>query len=188
MKTYPLSQSQMGILLEMMQYPQITQYNLRYTVSFPKTIDLDRLERAVKTIYASRPEWRIRFLMEGDEPRQTVDDSRELKVTRLVMTEAQCEEYLKEPMKPFDPFNDILCHFQFVETPERILNISDFSHLISDGLSIALLFAKRDIPLAYDGKPLPEQSYGMLSWAEDEDATFHTSFYEKDKAYYLEHC
>ena len=74
MKTYPLTQSQLGIFLEMMQHPQMTQYNLGYMTSLPKSIDLDRLEQAFRTIYATCPTFRIRFLTEGDELRQTVDD------------------------------------------------------------------------------------------------------------------
>lgn len=187
MKTYPLSQSQMGIFLEMMQHPQMTQYNLGYIFPLPSHIDLDRLEQALRAIYAARHEWRIRFLMEGDEPRQMVDDSRELKVERLTMTEDQCETYLSEVREPFDPFNDVLCRFWLIELPERKMLVFDFCHLISDGLSLALIFGKTDLPLAYDGASLPEMLYGILSWTEEEGNTFQTPTYEKDKEYYRQH-
>ena len=98
MKTYPLSQSQLGVFLEMMQHPQMTQYNLGYMSSLPKSIDVDRLVQALKTIYVTRPEFRIRFLMEGDEPRQTVDDTRELPIIKLTMSESECEIH-------FSPFH-----------------------------------------------------------------------------------
>ena len=55
MKTYPLSQSQLGVFLEMIQHPQMTQYNLGYMTSLPKSIDLDRFEQALRTIYANCP-------------------------------------------------------------------------------------------------------------------------------------
>ena len=187
MKTYPLSQSQLGVFLEMMQHPQMTQYNQGYMSFLPKSIDIDRLEQALKTIYATYPEFRIRFLMEGDEPRQTVDDTRELPIVRLTMTESECEKYLKKALKPFDPFKDVLCRFYLIETPDRIVFLVDFSHLISDGMSIALIFGKVYLPLAYAGMPLPEQPYGLLSWAEDEKSTFHTTAYEKDRDYYHQH-
>ena len=168
MKTYPLTQSQLGIFLEMMQHPQMTQYNLGYMTSLPKSIDLDRLEQAFRTIYATCPTFRIRFLTEGDELRQTVDDTRELPIFRLTLSEPECEEFLQKALKPFDPFNDVLCRFHLIETPDRIVFLVDFSHLIADGTSIALLFGKVYLPLAYAGMPLPEQHYGLLSWAEDE--------------------
>ncbi|MBR1542691.1 MAG: hypothetical protein IJ628_08800, partial [Bacteroidaceae bacterium] len=91
MKTYPLSQSQMGIFVEMMQHPQMTQYNLGYMTSLPKSIDLDRLEQAFRTIYATCPAFRIRFLTVGDEPRQTIDDTRELPIFRRTLSESECE-------------------------------------------------------------------------------------------------
>ena len=140
MKTYPLSQSQMGIFLEMMQHPQMTQYNLGYMTSLPKSIDLDRLEQAFRTIYATCPAFRIRFLTVGDEPRQTVDDTRELPIFRRTLSESECEEYIQTALRPFDPFNDVLCRFHLIETPDRIVAILDFSHLIADGMSVALLF------------------------------------------------
>ena len=187
MRTYPLSQSQLGVFLEIMQHPQMTQYNLGYMSSLPKSIDVDRLVQALKTIYATRPEFRIRFQMEGEEPRQRVDDTRELPIVRLSMSESECEDFLKEALKPFDLFNDVLCRFYLIETPDKIVFLGEFSHLVSDGMSIALILAKEYLPLAYAGMPLPEQSYGLLSWAEDEEATFHTAAYEKDREYYRQH-
>ena len=187
MKTYPLTQSQLGIFIEMMQHPQMTQYNLGYMTSLPKSIDLDRLEQAFRTIYATCPTFRIRFLTEGDELRQTVDDTRELPIFRLTLSEPECEEYLQKALKPFDPFNDVLCRFHLIETPDRIVSLGDFSHLIADGTSIALLLGKVYLPLAYAGMPLPEQHYGLLSWAEDEEAIFHTAAYEADREYIRQH-
>jgi len=187
MKTYPLSQSQMGIFLEMMQHPQMTQYNLGYMTSLPKSIDLERLEQAFRTIYATCPAFRIRILTEGDLPRQTVDDTRELPIFRRTLSESECEEYLQTALRPFDPFNDALCRFHLIETPDRIVAILDFSHLIADGMSVALLFGKVYLPLAYANMPLPEQHYGLLSWAEDEEAIFHTAAYETDREYFRQH-
>ena len=92
MKTYPLSQSQLGVFLEMIQHPQMTQYNLGYMTSLPKSIDLDRFEQALRTIYANCPAFRIRFLTEDDELRQTVDETRELPIFRLTLSESECEE------------------------------------------------------------------------------------------------
>ena len=109
MKTYPLTQSQLGIFIEMMQHPQMTQYNLGYMTSLPKSIDLDRFEQALRTIYANCPAFRIRFLTEGDELRQTVDETRELPIFRLTLSESECEEYLQTALRPFDPFSDVLC-------------------------------------------------------------------------------
>ena len=187
MKTYPLSQSQLGVFLEMIQHPQMTQYNLGYMTSLPKSIDLDRFEQALRTIYANCPAFRIRFLTEDDELRQTVDETRELPIFRLTLSESECEEYLQTALRPFDPFNDVLCRFHLIETPDRIVFLVDFSHLIADGTSVALLFGKVYLPLAYAGKSLPKPSYSLLSWAEDEESTFHTAAYEKDREYFRQH-
>jgi hypothetical protein len=43
--------------------------------------------------------------------------------------------------------------------------------------------SKGGLPQAYDGLPLPETPFGTLSQAEEEEATFHTPSYWKDREY-----
>ena len=187
MKTYPLSPFQMSIFLEMMQHPQSTQFNLRYILPLPKDIDLDQIEQALKSIYAARPEWRIRFLIEGDEPRQTVDNTRELKVKRFCMSESECMMFMEQPPIPFDLFNDCLWRFSLIEMPHRNMFYGECCHAISDGVSISLGFSKTDMPLAYEGKHLPEIPFGMLQLAEMQEKAFHSPSYENDKDYFIQH-
>ena len=49
-KTYPLLQSQLGVFMECMKNPISTQYNFPVSSVLPKTIDLDRLEKALQKI------------------------------------------------------------------------------------------------------------------------------------------
>ncbi len=184
MKTYPLTQSQLGLFIECMQHPESTRYNLPFMLSIPKSIDLDRLEKAIRTIYDERPELRIRMLLEDGNPRQIVDEPGNLTIKRFTMSEEECEEYIKNYVQPFDIFTETLCRFSIIETPQRNVVLSQIHHLVSDGLTLAMNLSKVDFPRAYNGEPLEPVPYGMLQWAEDEEATFSTPEYERAKEYY----
>lgn len=186
MKTYPLTQPQIGLFLECMQHPEGTRYNQPFMVELPKSIDLDRMEQALKTIYNHRPELRIRFLINEGNPRQFVDEPGHLQVERLQLTEAACEEYIKNYVTPFDIFKDTLVRFTIVETPKQNRLLCQLHHLVADGLTMAMNLAKTDFPLAYQGQPLEDIPYGMLELAEEEEATFHTPEYKRAKEYYKE--
>ena len=44
----------------------------------------------------------------------------------------------------------------------KVWLLVDIHHMVTDGTSYLTLFSQRDLPLAYEGKPLPVQEYGML--------------------------
>lgn len=184
MITYPLTQPQLGLFLECMQHPEITRYNQPFLVELPKTVDLDRVEQALKTIYDSRHELRIRFLMEDGTPRQFADDPGLLTVERLKLSEEASQQYIKDFVTPFDIFKDTLVRFTLIETPERNLLLSQLHHLVADGMTMAMNLSKIDFPLAYNSQPLADIPYGMLQLAEDEEATYQTPDYQRAKEYY----
>ena len=81
MELYPLLQSQLGVFYDCMKYPKVMQYNIPCIVPLTDDIDLDRVEAALKTIFAARKELKIRFVIDDNgEPRQYVDDNKTLNV------------------------------------------------------------------------------------------------------------
>ena len=147
MTTYPLTQPQLGIYFECVQHPEITEYNQPFVAHLPKTIDPDRLERALKTVYNARPELRTRYILQDGEPRQYVGEKDTLEVKRLTMTEAEAEEFVKNSVTPFDIYNEVLCRFWIIETPQGVCHPgADTPHLCrryvaGDGLCHTRLYA-----------------------------------------------
>ena len=186
MTTYPLTQPQLGIYFECVQHPEITEYNQPFVAHLPKTIDPDRLERALKTVYNARPELRTRYILQDGEPRQYVGEKDTLEVKRLTMTEAEAEEFVKNSVTPFDIYNEVLCRFWIIETPKEYVILTQIHHLFADGMSLVMGFATRDFTLAYKGEPLPEIPYGQFDAALEEEASFATPEYARAKEYYRE--
>ncbi len=184
MKSYPLLQSQLGVFYDCLKYPQVMQYNIPCIVPLTDDIDLDRLEAALQTIFDVRKELRIRFFIdENGEPRQYVDDNKTLAIARREMTEADFDDYAHHRFcRPFDIMGDEpLIRAELVTTPERTYLLVDIHHMVTDGTSYLVLFPQRDLPLAYEGKPLPPQEYGMLEAAEDEHARLGDEEYLRAK-------
>ena len=74
MKTYPLLQSQLGVLLQSMQHPDSTQYNLPNYTFMPLAMTMKRIVSAWHTILQSFPEFHTRFVTdEQGEIRQWCD-------------------------------------------------------------------------------------------------------------------
>ena len=185
MKLYPLLQSQLGVFYDCMKYPKVMQYNLPCIVPLSDDIDLDRVEAALQTIFTARKELKTRFLIdENGEPRQYIDENKTLTVVRREMSESDFQEYAHHGFcRPFDIMGDEpLIRAELVTTPEKNYLLVDIQHMVTDGTTYLVLLAQRDLPLAYDGKPLPEQEYGMLEAAADEYAHLGDEEYQRAKS------
>ena len=186
MKTYPLLQSQLGVFYDCLKFPQVMQYNIPCITELTDDIDLDRVEQAIQTIFAKRPELRIRFLIDDNgEPRQYVDEAKQLTIVQREMSETDFRQYAYHGFcRPFDIMGEEpLFRVELIATPEgKHYMLLDIHHLVSDGTSYLVLFPQRDLPLAYEGKPLPAQDYSILQAAEDETACLGNEEYERAKA------
>ena len=185
MKLYPLLQSQLGVFYDCMKYPQVMQYNIPCIVPLTDDLDLDRVEAALQTIFAARKELKTRFLIdENGEPRQYVDEAKKLTVVRREMSEADFQDYAHHGFcRPFDIMGDEpLIRAELVTVPGKNYLLVDIHHMVTDGTSYLTLFPQRDLPLAWEGKPLPVQEYGMLEAAADEYARLGDEEYQRAKS------
>ncbi len=185
MVTFPLLQSQLGVFYDCLKFPHVMQYNVPCIVPLNDEIDLNRLDAALQTVFAARKELSLRFLIdEKGEPRQYVDETKRLTIVRREMTETDFQDYAHHAFcRPFDIMGDEpLIRVELVTTPEKRYLLVDIHHMVTDGTSYLTLFPQRDLPLAYEGKPLPVQEYGMLEAAEDESACLGNKEYEQAKA------
>ncbi len=188
MKTYPLTQSQLGIFMEWASNPSSTQYNLPIHVELDSNIDVDRFEQALLTVAQARPMMRTRFVMANGTPRQYSDDNMNFKVKRTHMTDSEVEEYKNNGFcTPFDLLSgEQLWRFEIVETPSGHIHFFwDCHHSVSDGTTI-VKFKSDDLPKAYVGAPLDKPDYSEYEFAEEEVLSFGTDAYNRSKQYYAE--
>jgi amino acid adenylation domain-containing protein/thioester reductase-like protein len=168
-----------------MKYPQVMQYNIPCIVPLTDDIDLDRVEAALQTIFAARKELKTRFLIDDNgEPKQYVDEGKTLTVVRREMPEADFQDYAHHGFcRPFDIMGEEpLIRAELVTTPAKNYLLVDIHHMVTDGTSYLVLFPQRDLPLAYEGKPLPMTEYGMLEAAADEYARLGDEEYQRAKS------
>ena len=186
MNVYPLLQSQLGVFYDSIKYPNVMQYNIPCITQLSDDLNLDRVQAAIQTIFSERPEFRMRFMIdENGEPRQYVDDAKRLNIVSREMSEDAFRQYAyHEFCRPFDIMGEEpLFRVELITTNEgNRYMLLDIHHLLTDGTSYLVLFPQRDLPLAYEGKPLPKQEYGLLEAAADEAARLGDDEYMKAKA------
>lgn len=189
MKTYPLLQSQLGMFFDCIKFPDVRQYNLPSITPLTPEVDLDQIETSIQKIFKARKELRIRFMIDKDgNPRQYVDENRQLKVVRRKMSEAEFQEYAYGAfIRPFDIMGDEpLIRWELITTEKQSYQLTDIHHLICDGMTYTPILTQKEFPFVYNGGELTEIPYGMLEAAEDEATSFETESYEKAKAFYVE--
>ena len=187
MKTYPLTQSQLGIFMEWVSNPTSTQYNLPAYVPIDSRLDVNRMVHAIETVVKTRPMMRNRFVMTDGVPQQYADDNMTIAVMRRTMTDEQFADYRNHGFcRPFDLLSgEPLWRFEIVQTPSAYHLMVDCNHSVADGTACAQ-FWLADLPAAYMGEELAPTQNGQYEFAEEEHASFGTAPYERSKQYYAE--
>ena len=170
MITYPLLQSQLGVLLQNMQHPESTQYNLPNYIFMPLTMKMERVASAMRTLLQSVPELHTRFVTgEQGEIRQWCDRGMNIPVTTRKCSETELQAYISNGfVRPFDLFgSEPLFRAEVIETEERLCLLSDGHHAIVDGMSFAPILTSAFARI-FEGGSIEQQPYGMYQAAEDE--------------------
>ncbi len=188
MKTYPLLQSQLGVLLQSMQHPESTQYNLPLHIFMPLSMPRAYVVKATHALLASVPALHTRFVTgEQGEIRQWCDQSMDIPVVSRKCTEEELQAYLSEGfVRPFDLFgSEPLFRAEVIETEKRLCLLADGHHAIVDGMSFAPVLTTA-FARVLAGGTIEMPSYGMYQAAEDEAASFGTPLCQRAKEYYAQ--
>ena len=187
MTTYPLLDSQLGVILACGNSSESTAWNLPSVIVFDKTISAVRLFNAVKSICAARTELHIQFkrTQEGTI-RQFADTSMTISVDHSKMSDMDADNYMKNGfVRPFILFSSQpLCRFEIVETEKRVLLLSDLHHSIADGFTIAGRLIGADLPAAYNGQTLEKPGMTIFEWALREQEEMNSPAYIRARSYF----
>ena len=187
-EAYPLLQSQLGVLLQSMQHPESTQYNLPNYIFMPLSMKRERVVATVQSLIASFPVLHTRFVAgEQGEIRQWCDKSMTIPVVSRKCSEEELQTYLSDGfVRPFSLFgSESLFRVEVIETEKRLCLLSDGHHAIVDGMSFAPILTSAFAKI-YEGGTIEVPSYGMYQAAEDEAESFATEAYPRAKAYYAQ--
>ena len=149
MKSYPLTESQLGMFLDWDSARESTQYTIAIVNRFPRKIDGDAFTAALEAAFAAEPIYRARFIQTDESVRWLVDDSITIKVVRREMSDADADVRARTFARGFDAFTGPLVRLELIETPSRHLLLTEIFHLITDGTSVRNLF--KDVESRYAG-------------------------------------
>ena len=138
--SYPLSEAQYGIILDWIQHPQLTQYNVSGCYTCPATIDAGQLYRCLQVVVERHDIFYTRIVNEGDHFSQHIDRSQHIELGYHETTDEDFDTFRNHFVRPINIFSDTLIRMAIVKTPQHTCLLIDGSHLIIDGLSCHLIW------------------------------------------------
>lgn len=182
MTTYPLSESQYGIVLDWIQHPQLTQNNICMYYRFPAQLDAKRLRDSLQKVIDSHDVFFTHIVTEQGQLRQFIDRSRPVVVGYEEMAEESFEDFRSHYCKPFDIFNDVLMRMTVVKTEKYTSYLLDTNHLVSDISTWVILWDQ--LAKVFDGKELPLDDAPFADYVEDQRKAMEGVAYQQAADYY----
>lgn len=185
---YPLSYSQLGVYYECMKNPTKTTYNIPLYLTYPKSIDAQKIIDAVAHIIDINPYLLTRFGTQNTEIVQRIAKE-DYTIKHLKLEGEELELFKQNYVQPYNLHKDTLFRVACVESSDFNYLFLDFHHLIFDGASCDLFI--RELNLLLEGKLLEMNHYSYFNYIDNEKAKESTSDYQDNAAYFasrLQQC
>jgi acyl carrier protein len=170
-ETYPLSESQRGMLIDCLMNRDALQYNIPALLKY-KTLDIPRFKEALAKVGEAHPYLKARIAMQGDDYVQVRRDDDQIVIEEYTLDYDPDRAFFQAQIKPFDVLGERLYRFKLYTTPSYYYLVIDIHHIISDGSSNYIL--AREMEKAYSGQPLVKESYTAFDRAIDEENIMKT--------------
>ena len=176
----PLSKTQYGIYVACVNHSGEICYNLPYLYTLDKSLDTERLCRAIESAVKAHPTLFTRITLSDDgEPMQQIEE-KEWKIEVEDIADIAAEK--TSLVKPFDIYNDPLFRIRLLRDTSRLYLFIDYHHIIVDGTSMHLLLA--DIDKAYHGLTLEKEEVSLAEVAANEEAQRQTAAFKEAKEWF----
>ncbi|NIM13228.1 MAG: amino acid adenylation domain-containing protein [Candidatus Aminicenantes bacterium] len=147
---YPLSSAQKRLFILQQMDAASTAYNIPQFVTLIGAVDVPRIKNVFKQLIQRHESLRTSFQMINGEPVQRINEKVEVEEETH-----SPKEVIRDFLRPFDLSLPSLLRVGFIETGDReCLLMMDMHHIISDGISLSLLF--RELTSLYAGILLPD--------------------------------
>ncbi|MBO7673820.1 MAG: AMP-binding protein, partial [Atopobiaceae bacterium] len=178
-EAYPLSQTQAGIFVECLRFPDTTAYNIPYLHKLDDAVDINRLRDALQKALVAHPYLFATVRRDDDgEIRAVRNEPRAPELP--VRTELPAVQDL---VRPFDlTSGEALFRIELFDTPTGKYLFVDTHHIVSDGESLDILYD--DIERAYQGDEVEPEAYTGFEYALDEEAARASARLDEAKAFY----
>ena len=179
-KLIPLLESQNGIILSWIQNPELTQYNVCFSHTLDKGIDIQRLQDAMMRTAERHDIYKTRIVQQENGFFQYIDPQISFSVKITSMSEAEYNQYKKAFLRPFNLLEDVLIRMEIVKTETTVYAMVDMHHVIADGYTLTRFW--NDVDEIYQGRT-PENDDQLELAVEREQASFKSPEYELTKQY-----
>ncbi|MGF9825596.1 tyrocidine non-ribosomal peptide synthetase TycC, partial [Brevibacillus agri] len=130
-------------------------YNVPNVLVLEGKLDYDRFAAAIQSLVKRHEALRTSFHSVNGEPLQRVHAEVELPIRMIEATDEQAEALVQELIQPFDLATAPLFRVNLIKLgAERHLFFMDMHHIISDGVSLAVIV--EEIASLYEGKQLSD--------------------------------
>ena len=156
MDLFPLTSNQLGIYYECAQTDEI-KYTMPSAIRFASSVDPLKLKQAVIDGIEAHPYLKTRIITtpEGELRQKRCDDA-EIDDIEIVEIDSITNREMMDNDIKYIPLDDNqLFRFKIYKTPEETVLFSDIHHVITDGVSMDLLF--EDILSIYNGGEVSEE-------------------------------
>lgn len=177
MKRYPLSKTEYGIYIEQISSGDCA-YNLPLLIGLPDRMDIDRLERAIRTAVDAHPCLFTSFGVDENGEVYKYLRNEEVQIQRVKTDVFDPYDYVK----PFDLHCDRLYRFFIVTTPSGQYLFYDIHHIIFDGTSNGVFLA--EIDRTYRGEAPLSESFSANDFSLEESKRLKSEEYTAARAYY----
>lgn len=177
----PLTESQRGIFIECLENPSSDRYNIPFAIRLPHSIDLDRLEEAVRKAALVHPALFVTVCMKDDVP---VMQRHECSVEICRTSAGSADEYISSFIKPFDLEKGPLYRFGICSAQDADVFALDVHHIVFDGMSLRLFL--QQVCDAYDGIAPCAEEVSLFDICQKELDVKQTEQYRESQKFFEE--
>ncbi len=177
---YLMSSAQKRIFIVSQFDETHTAYNMPMVYVVHGDLDIEKLKYAFDRLVCRHEVLRTRFYMKQNEAVQEIMDSCRIDFEYEESSNFNVDEAVRKFVRPFDFMEGCLLRIKVVRYCDSYYLFIDTHHIISDGMSVSIMF--RELSDLYMGKELPElriQYRDYCQW-------MTTRAIEKQKEYWLQ--
>lgn len=180
-KEIKLTRSQLAIYADCLADEKSTMYNTPFLGTIGKSVDTDKLIKAVnKTLAVHKALGAVLGRDNDGDPAFIIDDAQTVEV-KTVTTE-EFERIKPNLVRPFIIGKDKLSRYEVYKTPDGDYIFYDMHHLIIDGTAHSIL--AEDIARAYNGEELTAEEFDVAAVSGEEIRQRNSAVFAKAKEYF----
>lgn len=181
---YPVSSAQKRMYLLSMLEGTGTSYNIPGAMAVEGKLDIKRLQDTFKTLIKRHDALRTSIEMLNDEPVQRINETVNFEVAFIEQKESNVQQIVNSFIRPFDFCKAPLLRAALVKIEEeKYLLLFDMHHIISDGVSMALLM--KEFAALYNGNPLPELRLQYKDFSVWQNKLYASGVLKQQEEYWL---